>query len=170
MTRETWIGAAGRRWLALVLAAASIGVLAACGGEERLSREEFSDRLQSIDRRESERFERLAEQAMRLKPDQPLTDEVKQGMREFAGGLRRAADELEALNPPEEAEEATETLIEALRERAAAFEQAAREERITLQQLEEEGSITKAGEKIDRALEQLRAMGFLRNGSGSALE
>ena len=101
MTKETWIGAAGRRWLALVLAAASIGVLAACGGEERLSREEFSDRLQSIDRRESERFERLGEQAMRLKPDQPLTDEVKQGMKEFAGGLRRAADELEALNPPE---------------------------------------------------------------------
>lgn len=161
MTKETWIGVAGRRWLLIVLAAASLGGLAACGGEERLAREEFSDRLQSIDRRESEQFGRLAKQATRLKPDRPLPDEVKQGMREFAAGLRRAADELDELNPPEGAEEVTETLIEALRERADGFEQAAREERITLRQLEEQGSITKAGDKIDRAFEQLRGEGFL---------
>lgn len=161
MTKETWIGMAGRWWLLIVLAAASLGGLAACGGEERLSREEFSDRVQSIDRRESERFGRLVEQATRLKPDQLLPNEVKQGMRGFAAGLRRAADELDELNPPEGAEEVTETLIEALRERADGFEQAAREERITLRQLEEQRSITKAGDKIDRAFEQLRTDGFL---------
>ena len=162
MTKKTWIGAAGRRWLLIVLAAASLGGLAGCGGEERLSREEFSDRLQSIDRRASEQYGRLAEQATRLKPDRPIPNKVKQGMREYAAGLQRAADELDELNPPEGAEEATKTLIEALRERADGFGQAAREERITLRQLGEfrQESITKSGDKIDRAFEQLRTEGF----------
>lgn len=163
MTTWTWIHLVGRRWLTLVLAAGILAGLAACGGEERLSREEFSDRLQNIDRRESARFERLEEQAVRLKPDQPLTEDVKQGMREFAAGLRRAADELEELTPPKDAEAVTVTLIEALQERAGAFEQAAREGRTTLRELEEQGSITKSGEKIDRAFEQLRTEGLLRD-------
>lgn len=156
-----WIGSTGRRWLPLLLAAASLGALAGCGGDDRLSREEFGDRLQSIKQRESARFERLAQRVMRLKPTQPLPDDVKQAMRDVAGGNRRAADELDELAPPEDAEDATKGLIEALRERADAFVQAAREERITLRQLEEEGSITKAGEKIDRAFERLRKEGFL---------
>lgn len=159
MTKERWIRV-GRWSLLFVVAVAGLGVLSACGGEERLSRQEFSDRVQSIDRRESTRFERLAERVMRLKPDDPLPDEVKQGMLEFAGGLGRAADELEALNPPEEAEEETDMLIEAIRQRADGFERAAHQERITLQELEAEGSITAAGEKIDHAFEQLRQEGF----------
>lgn len=160
MTMKRWIRLTGRR-VPLVLAAAGLVALAGCGDEERLSREEFKDRLQSIDRRESERFERLAQRVMRLKPDQLLPDDVKEGMRDVAAGNRRAADELDELNPPKDAEDATGGLIEALRERADAFAQAAREQRISLRQLEEEGSTTKAGEKIDRAFERLRREGFL---------
>lgn len=161
MTMKRWTRSAGRLWLPLVLAAAGLGAVAGCGGEERLSREEFSDRLQSIKQRESARFERLAQQAMRLKPNELLPGDVKQAMRDVAGGNRRAADELDELNHPEGAEAEARALIAALRERAEGFERAAREQRITLRQLEEQGSITKAGEKIDRAFERFRREGFL---------
>jgi hypothetical protein len=161
MTLKRWIRSTGRRWLPLLLAAASLGALAGCGGEERLSREEFGDRLQSIKQRESARFERLAQRVMRLEPNQPLPDDVKQAMRDVAGGNRRAAGELDELKPPEDAEEETRSLIEALRERADGFEQAARKEQITLRELEEEPTITRAGERIDRAFERLGKEGFL---------
>jgi hypothetical protein len=165
MTKDRWTRLAGRWWLPLVVAAAGVGALTGCGGEERLSRDAFGDRLQSIGRRGSARYERLAEKAMRLKPDQALTDEVKQGMRRYAEALARAADRLDELNPPTDAEDETATLTEALRERAETFTQAASEQRVTLRQLEQQGSITNAGEKIDRAFEQLRQEGFLRQDS-----
>jgi hypothetical protein len=165
MTNETWTRVVGRRWIPIVLAAAGLAGVAACGGDERLSRDAFGDRLQSIDRQGSARYERLEQQAMRLKPDQPLTDEVRRGMRQYAGTLAHAADRLEELNPPEDAEDENATLTEALRERADAFEQAAREQRVTLRQLEQQGSITNAGEMIDRAFERLRKQGFLREAS-----
>jgi hypothetical protein len=66
------------------------------------------------------------------------------------------------LNPPSGAEDETATLTDALRQRAESFEQAAREQRVTLRQLEQQRAGTKAGEKIDRAFEQLREHGFLR--------
>ena len=161
MTKHRRSGLMGRRWIANVLAAAGMATLAACGGDERLSRDAFRDHLQSIERWGSTRYERLARQAMRLRPDQPLTAEVKRGMRQYARGLARAADRLGELNPPEPAEKETANLIEALRQRASGFEQAARKPRTTLRELERERSTTRAGERIDRAFEQLREDGFL---------
>lgn len=161
MIKQTWVR---RRSLAIALTAASLGAMAACGDDRRLSRDAFSDHLQSIDRWGSARYERLAEQAMRLKPDQPLTDEVKRAMRQYATGLSRAADRLAELDPPEAAEQHTATLTEALRTRASAFERAARTEHSTLRELERQASITNAGEQIDHAFERLREDGFLRGG------
>jgi hypothetical protein len=158
MNKQTWIW---RRWLAIALAAAGLAVLAACGDQGRLSRDAFNDRLQSIDRQGSASYERLEKLALRLNPDQPLTREVKLAIRRYAAGLARFADRLEELNPPEAAEQDTATLVEALRERASAFQQAARQQQTTLRALDPQGSITKAGERIDRAFEQLRQDGFL---------
>lgn len=143
---------------AIVLGAAGLGVVAGCGGEERLSREELSDRLQSIDQRGSERWGRLAEEAEDLQPDQPLTAEVKQPIRELVEFQRQTADELEELNPPDGAEEAVKMLAEALRERTATFEQGIGAGRFTQRDFDE---ITQAGDKIDEAFEQLRKEGFL---------
>ncbi len=148
----------GVRFFAIVLAAASLGVVAGCGGEERLSREEFSDRLQSIDQRGSEHWGRVAQRAKDLKPDQPLPVDVKQPMRELVQFQRQAADELDELNPPEDAKGEVEQLIEALRERTEIFEQAIAAGRFTPQEFDQ---ITKAGDKIDEAFEQLRNEGFL---------
>jgi hypothetical protein len=151
-----------RGWLVAALMAVSLGATTACGGEDRLSPDAFNDRLQNIDREGSARYQRLAELAMPLRPDQRLTREVRQAMTRYAVGLMRAADGLDALDPPKAAEKHTTALIRALRARASAFEQAAQEESSTLRGLEHQTSITKAGERIDIAFEQLRSDGFLR--------
>jgi hypothetical protein len=96
-----------------------------------------------------------------VNPNAPLPDDFKAQMRAVAEGDRRAADEIEALTPPQAAAELIQQLGAALRARADAFERAAGARTITLQQLEEEGSITEAGEQIDRALQQLREAGLL---------
>jgi hypothetical protein len=142
----------------VVLAAASLAVLAGCGGEERLSREAFSDRLQSIGQEGSERWGRLAERAGDLKPGQPLPADVEQPMRELVEFQRQAVRELEELNPPKDAEEEVETLIEALRERTETFEQVLVARRFTPRQSDQ---VTRSGDRIDAAFEQLRAQRFL---------
>ena len=143
---------------ATVLAAASLGAVAGCSGEERLSREEFSDRLQSMSQEGGERWERLAQRAKDVKPDQPLAADVKQLMKELVDFQRQAADELAELNPPEGAEDEVEKLIDALRERTQTFEQAIEAGRFTRRQSDQ---ITRAGAKIDEAFEQLRKAGYL---------
>ena len=144
--------------LAIVLMAAGLGGAAGCGGEERLSREEFSERLQSIGQRGGELWERLAQVAADMEPDQALPADVKQPMTDLVEFQRQAAAELAELNPPEEAEEEVEILIEALRDRTEVFEQALEAGSFTQRQSEQ---ITEAGEKIDVAFEQLRKEGFL---------
>jgi hypothetical protein len=144
--------------LATVLAAASLGAVAGCGGEEPLSREEFSDRLQSMSQEGGERWGRLAQRAKDVKPDQPLAADVKQLMKELVDFQRQATDELAELNPPQGAEDEVEKLIDALRERTQTFEQAIEAGRFTRRQSDQ---ITRAGDKIDEAFEQLRKDGYL---------
>src|SRR5918994_895911 len=138
--------------LAIVLMAASLGGAARCGGEERLSREEFGERLQSIDQRGSERWGRVAQVAADLEPNQALPADVKQPMTDLVEFQRQAAAELAKLNPPEEAEEEVEMLIEALRDRTEVFEQVIEAGRFTRRDF---GQITETGDKIHEAFEQL---------------
>jgi hypothetical protein len=144
--------------LAIVLMAAGLGGAAGCGGEERLSREELGERLRSIDQRGGERWGRLAQVAADLEPDQALPADVKQPMTDLVEFQRQAAAELAELNPPEEAEEEVEMLIEALRDRTEVFEQVIEAGRFTRRDF---GQITESGDKIDEAFEQLRKEGFL---------
>jgi hypothetical protein len=143
---------------ATVLAAAVLGVVAGCGGEERLSREDFRMRLQGIDERGGELWGRLAQRAENLKPGEPLPDDVKQAIRELVDFQNLAAAELEGLNPPEEAEEPVKMLIAALRTRTETFGQAMETGHFTKQG---SGRVTQSGEEIDQAFEHLRAEGFL---------
>jgi hypothetical protein len=136
---------------AIVLASAGLGLLAGCGGE-RLSREEFSDRLEIIGRRGSEHWGRLAERADELRPGRPLPTDVEQPMRELVEFQRETVGELEELNPPEGAEEEIETLISALRERTETFEQIIEAGRFTPRQ---SARITASGNRIDAAFQQL---------------
>jgi hypothetical protein len=144
--------------LATVLAAASLATVPGCGGEERLSREDFSARIQSIGERGGELWGRLAQRAQNLEPDQPLPADVKQALTDLVDFQEQAVEELEALNPPEDAEEPVEMLVEALRERTETIEQAIEAGRFTQQKSDQ---LTQSGEKIDEAFEQLRKEGFL---------
>jgi hypothetical protein len=144
--------------LTTVVAAGILGGLAACGGEDRLSRGEFSDRIKSIDERGGELWGRLAERAEDLEPDDPLPADVKQALTELIDFQQQAAAELEGLSPPEDAEEPVEMLIEALRERTETFEQVIETGRFIRRDFDQ---VTQSGEKIDQAFEQLRAEGFL---------
>jgi hypothetical protein len=144
--------------LATVVAAAMLGGVAACGGEERLSRDEFSDRVQNIDEQGGELWGRLAQRAEDLQPGEPLPADVNQALKELVDFQNQAAAELEGLNPPEEAEEPVEMLVAALRGRTETFEQAMEAGRFTEQDSER---VTQSGEKIDQAFVQLREEGFL---------
>lgn len=144
--------------LATLVAAATLGGVAACGGEERLSREEFTDRLERIGDRGGELWGRLAQRAEGLEPDEPLPADVKQALTELVEFQEEAAAELDGLNPPEDGEEPAEMLIEALVERTETFEQAIEVGHFTPQNSDR---VTQSGEKIDRAFEQLRDEGFL---------
>ena len=144
--------------LATVAAIAVLGGVAACSGEERLSRDAFSDRLQSIGERGGELWERLARRADDLEPGEPLRADVEQALTELVDFQNQAAAELEGLDPPEDAEEPVEMLIEALHERTGTFEQVIEAGRFTQQSFER---LTQLGEKIDQAFEELRAEGFL---------
>lgn len=161
MTKDRRAGPTAGWWILIMLTIAGLAALAACGGDQRLSRDAFEDRLQGIERWGSTRYAGLTEQALRLRPDQPLTNEVKRAMSRYAQGLARAADQLDDINPPQPAEKGTAMLIEALRERASGFERAAHKQRTTLRELARERSTTQAGEQIDRAFEQLREDGFI---------
>lgn len=144
--------------LATVLAAAGLGTMAGCGGDERVSREEFRDRLESISQEGGERWERLARRAERLQPGQALPTGVEQALLELNEFQRRTADELAGLEPPEGTEAEVEKLIKALRMRTRAFEQAVDAGRFTERQFVR---ITRAGELIDDAVDQLREEGYL---------
>jgi hypothetical protein len=151
-----------RRWWAA--AAIAVAALAACGGAkgDDDGEEGFKERLTSIVEAASSRYGDLGERASIVNPNAPLADDFKAQMRSVAGSDRRAADQIKALTPRQAgAELLIQQLGAALQARASAFERAAGATTITLQQLEEEGSITDAGEQIDRVLQQLREAGFL---------
>ena len=141
--------------VAIVVAAAA---LAGCGGEERVARDEFSDRLASIDERGGELWGQLEQRAQSLETDQPLPADIEQALEALIEFQEQTVAELETLTPPEAAQEPVEMLIDALRKRTESFKAA-----IAAGHFTDQGSdrVTQAGEQIDEAFEQLRAEGFL---------
>jgi len=144
--------------LATVLAVAGLGVGVGCGGEGQLSRNEFSDRLQSIDRQGGEKWGRLAERAKDLKPDEPFPTAVEQPMRELVEFQLETARELAELNPPNGSEDEVAMLITAIHERTGVFGEALEVGHFTRQQFDQ---ITHSGNAIDEAFQRLRDGGFL---------
>ena len=144
--------------LASLVLGALLGGPTACGSGEKASTDGFSDRLQSIGERGGEQWGRLAQEADDLEAGDPLPTDVRQALTELVTFQKQAASELAALTPPDGAEEAVELLIAALRERTETFEQVLEQGRFTAQSSER---TTLAGEKIDRAFEELRSEGFL---------
>lgn len=148
----------GLRFVAIVLAAASLGVAAGCGSDQQPSGVEFSDRLENIAQQGSQRWALLAQRAKDLNPGEPLTRDLKQPINGLVAFQRHAADTLRELAVPEDAAEEVNMLIEGLRERTEVFEQALQSGRLTRRQSDR---ITQAGNTIDLAFDQLRTEGYI---------
>lgn len=160
---KSWIGIRKGR---IVVVAVMLAVLASCGGGEdrgASDKADFKTLLGRIVQDASEQYGALAERVRDINDNDRLPDDVKAAMREVAATARRAADGIEALSPPQEAVEMVRSLVAALRARADAFERAAARPAVTMQDLERDGSLTAAGEALDRALGRLRGAGFLPN-------
>lgn len=146
------------------LAAVTVAALAACGsgnGETGSGSADFNARLQAILQDARANYVELAERASKVDPNKPLPDDFKARMRSQAASDRRAADAIQSLAAPQPAQESLRTLVTSLRARADAFEKAASQAVVTMQQLEEEGTLTAAGDRIDGALRALRDAGYL---------
>jgi hypothetical protein len=144
--------------LAAVLAAALLGGVAACGGEDRLPRDELGARLQSIGERGGALWGRLEQQAQNVEPGEPLSAGVEQALADLIEFQAEAADELDGLNPPADAADSITLLIAALRERTETLQRVLQADVFTEQDSER---VTRAGEKIDQAFEQLSEDNFL---------
>lgn len=151
------VGSIRSRRLAIVVAA-GLAIVSGCGGGDRLSQEEFRDRMQSIHEQGGQLWGRLAQQAGDLTPGQPLPADVRQPMRAMVEFQRSTADELDGLDVPQGADEEVQEFVDALRERTRLFERAAEAGRLTQEDFE---LITQAGEQIDAVFQQLRDEGFL---------
>jgi hypothetical protein len=98
-----------------VFAVAAVAVLAACGGGGRLSHDAYQHELRSVAR---------PLQAALLRPEAPnaTRKQIARRVGEVQRALRRAADRLDALSPPHDADEANAHLVAALRKFAAALD------------------------------------------------
>jgi hypothetical protein len=83
--------------------------LTGCGGERRLSKSDYEQRVRAVYANVQEAFRKTNVTSTKL-----LADRVEQAQ----GGLRSAADELEKIEPPEKVEEETEELVEGMRKYA----------------------------------------------------
>lgn len=93
--------------LAFLVTALSVGLLAGCGGDDSLSDQEYSDELGAA-------IGPIIESGDLGLGDSSDPDELAQNLAEAKSLLSTAADELEALNPPEDAVEANDQLVQAL--------------------------------------------------------
>jgi hypothetical protein len=98
-----------------VLAVALIGV--ACGGDDRLSKEEYEQQLDEIGNEFATTIQEVFSAPELQNPDSlgQAADIIRDGQQVIAD----AADEMAALNPPEEVQEQHDKLVEGFRDLAA---------------------------------------------------
>jgi hypothetical protein len=125
------------------LAVAAALLIAGCGGEDRLSDEEAAQRINEIFGATTgvvqHQFHPIFQQLEGVPEDAGVPERVRPQLDQPAGAvareLRETADRVEALNPPEDAEEAVDSLAESAREQAARLEQLPEQEGLTVREL-----------------------------------
>jgi hypothetical protein len=144
----------------LVSLLALAAVAAACVGEPRLSPHAYERAMAGAARRLEAAFQELAaaSEFRASGPAGPLAARIREG----AGVLREAAEDLAAIRPPEDARAAHDRLTKGMRDLAAAFEDlAGAVARGDLQEMRRFTERTRAGTLAIRgALEELRSLGY----------
>lgn len=126
---------------AVVVVAALLA--AGCGGDDRLSEEEATQRINDSVAETTQEFEQqvgsIFQQIGRLPEDAEVPDRIRTRLDEptaaLAARLRETADELADLDPPEDAEDEVEALEEASREQAERIEELPAREGLTVREL-----------------------------------
>jgi len=122
------------RRLALPLAASL--TLAACGGDERLTRDEYAERVQPEIARVSESFGGVFQAIGRAEESDRVPAAALRRLAGAADTERAVAARLAALEPPEELERPATELVEGARRQADELDRlAAREGEVTVAQL-----------------------------------
>lgn len=126
---------AGPRPLLALTAICVLALAAGCGGDDRLTNEELAKRLnQTVDRISGE-FAQVFQRVGRRGENEQVPAPAKQALERAADVERRSVDEIAELEPPEDAEEATNRLIDAARAQADQLDRLAREEELTVKEL-----------------------------------
>jgi methyl-accepting chemotaxis protein len=129
--------------LVFALAVAATFLLAGCGGEDRLSEEEASQQITELvgdlSGEIQQQFHPIFQQLEGVGENAPVPERVRAQLEDrtsvVADELREAADQVEELNPPEQAEDAVDALAESAREQATRVEELPEQEGLTVREL-----------------------------------
>jgi hypothetical protein len=135
-------------------------LLAGCGGEDRLSKEEYTKELRGAGQQLQGSFTQLGTQL----GGQAKPAEVAQGFTKATGALRSGADRLDRVEPPEAVEPEHDRLVAGLREFANDFSQggeaAKRNDTRALSQFGARLATLPSAKKLQEAGEALRKKGY----------
>lgn len=145
-----------KRTLSICLIAA--GGLAACGGEDRLSQQEFSSQLTPKVERVMTQFGTVFETLGQAEESDTVSADVRRQLAEAARVERAVADQIDALNPPENAEPATKELAVAAERQADQLRSLAAREDLTVKEM---ADAIEGGATLE-ALARLQELGYVR--------
>lgn len=138
-----------------VCALAAILVLAGCGGQERLSKPEYEQRVRSLYASVQEAFRATA-----VGPTEDLAARVEKAQE----ALRKAADQLDKAAPPKEVEGENEEIVEGMRRYADDLDQvreaAERGDQSAIDEFNEGISRNEPVEQIAEAAEEMKFKGY----------
>jgi chromosome segregation ATPase len=139
----------------LTIAALATLSLMGCGGDGRLSKSDYEQRVRSVYANVQEAFRKTNVTSTKL-----LHDRVE----EAQGELRSAAVELEEIEPPEKVEEETDELVEGMREYADDLDElreaAERGDRSAVEAFSSRVAQNEAVERMAEAAEEMKFKGY----------
>lgn len=120
---------------ALAAVVASLAFGAGCGGEDRLSKDETAKEVNGAVQTVSDEFRQVFKLLGRRDEGERVPREVRERLKTAAMIERREADELDAIEPSAEAEEAVDSFIRAARSQADKLESAAARNDLTVAEM-----------------------------------
>lgn len=149
------------RGFVILISVAAVLTAAGCGGTDRLSEQEYRARLQATDTQVG----RAEEAAQAAFASGGSLEGLRRAILSWADAEEQAGNELAAVRPPKDAEEATRSLsaaekhfAAALRKAAAALKGVRLADAPTI--LEREMGSSPAAAQLDHAIAQLKALGY----------
>ena len=153
-----------RIWIVLAAAALAAGA-AGCGGDgggDRLSKEEYQQQVKDVGSTLTKSAEGLSGAFNQSDPES--LDQVADEVEKLQDAMNTAADDLDAMNPPQDAQASHDKLVDGMRGFAGDIgdlAEAARDGRLKdIQDFAENFGNSDSAKKIQEATEELKAKGY----------